>query len=172
MQLVIGRIAKAHGIGGEVSVDVRTDDPDYRFLIGGRLDTEPADRGPLLVEATRWHSGRLLVRFAGVADRSAAEALRGTMLVADSTTSPPSGATDEFWDHDLIGLDAVLTDGTPIGQITDVLHPPGSDLLVIARPERPEGPELLVPFVAKIVPSVDLVARRAVIEPPEGLLEL
>jgi 16S rRNA processing protein RimM len=169
VQLVIGRIAKAHGISGEVSVDVRTDDPDYRFAVGGQLDTEPAERGPLLVEATRWHSGRLLVRFAGVIDRSAAEALRSTLLVVDSTTSAAPPDDDEFWDHDLIGLDAVTTDGVLIGQIIDVLHPPGSDLLVV---ERVGGGELLVPFVAEIVPSVDLTARRAVITPPEGLFEL
>jgi 16S rRNA processing protein RimM len=169
MQLVIGRIAKAHGISGEVSVDVRTDDPEYRFAAGHRLDTEPAERGPLVIEATRWHSGRLLVRFEGVADRTAAEALRSTMLVVDSTTSAAPDDPDEFWDHDLIGLDAVGTDGALIGRISDVLHPPGSDLLVIARPQ---GAELLVPFVAQMVPSVDLSTGRAVIAPPEGLLEL
>jgi 16S rRNA processing protein RimM len=169
VQLVVGRIAKAHGINGEVSVDVRTDDPDHRFGVGERIDTEPAERGPLLVEATRWHSGRLLVRFAGVGDRSAAEALRSTLLVVDSTTSAAPDDDDEFWDHDLIGLDAVTFDGALIGQISDVLHPPGADLLVIARVG---GAELLVPFVAEIVPSVDLTARRAVITPPEGLFEL
>jgi 16S rRNA processing protein RimM len=169
MQLVIGRIAKAHGISGEVSVDVRTDDPDYRFAVGERLATEPADRGPLLVEATRWHSGRLLVRFAGVLDRTAALALRSTLLVVDSATSAQPDDSDEFWDHDLIGLDAVGADGVLIGQITDVLHPPGSDLLVIGRAE---AAEVLVPFVAEFVPHIDLVARQAVIAPPEGLLEL
>jgi 16S rRNA processing protein RimM len=169
MQLVVGRIAKAHGIGGEVSVDVRTDDPDSRFAAGTRLETEPAERGPLVVEATRWHSGRLLVRFTGVADRTAAEGLRSTLLVVDSATSVAPDDADEFWDHDLIGLDAVTADGEPIGQITDILHPPGADLLVIGRPS---GGELLVPFVTEIVPQVDVEARRIVIEPPEGLLEL
>jgi 16S rRNA processing protein RimM len=169
VQLVVGRIAKAHGINGEVSVDVRTDDPDHRFAVGERLDTEPAERGPLEVETTRWHSGRLLVRFTGVIDRSGAEALRSTLLVVDSATCAPPEDDDEFWDHDLIGLDAVTSEGALIGQITDVLHPPGSDLLVV---ERTSGAELLVPFVSEIVPSVDLAARRAVITPPEGLFEL
>jgi len=169
MQLVIGRIAKAHGIGGEVSVDVRTDDPDHRFAIGARLTTEPVDRGPLVVEGTRWHSGRLLVRFAGLADRSAAEALRSTLLVVDSATSAPPDDADEFWDHDLIGLEAATTGGDVIGQITDVLHTPGSDLLVIGRAD---GGEVLVPFVAEIVPRVDLEGGRVVIAPPEGLFEL
>jgi 16S rRNA processing protein RimM len=169
MQLVVGRIAKAHGIGGEVSVDVRTDDPDARFALGVSLDTEPAERGPLTVEAARWHSGRLLVRFAGLGDRSAAEALRGTLLVVDSATSAESEDDDDFWDHDLLGLDVVTTDGALIGQISDVLHPPGPDLLVVARPE---GSEALVPFVAEFVPTVDLAARRVVVVPPEGLLDL
>jgi 16S rRNA processing protein RimM len=168
MQLVVGRIAKAHGVGGEVSVDVRTDDPEHRFADGVVLETEPAERGPLEVERSRWHSGRLLVRFAGVADRSAAEGLRSTLLVVDSATSPPTD-DDEFWDHDLIGLDAVSTAGVMIGRITDVLHPPGPDLLVIARAE---GAEALVPFVARFVPTVDIGSRQVVIDPPEGLLEL
>jgi 16S rRNA processing protein RimM len=169
MQLVVGRIAKAHGIGGEVSVEVRTDDPEHRFARGTSIATDPPERGPLVILATRWHSGRLLVRFDNVIDRSAAEALRGTMLVVDSATSAVADDADEFWDHDLIGLDAVATDGQPIGRLTDVLHPPGSDLLVI---ERPGGGELLVPFVAAMVPTVDVAARRVVIDPPDGLLEL
>jgi len=169
VQLVVGRIAKAHGVGGEVSVDVRTDDPDHRFAVGAQLDTEPTDRGPLVVQATRWHSDRLLVRFAGVGDRSAAEAIRGTLLVADSATSAAPEDDDEFWDHDLIGLDAVGADQALIGQVSDVLHPPGADLLVI---RRPDGTEALVPFVAAIVPAVQLAARRIVITPPPGLLEL
>jgi 16S rRNA processing protein RimM len=169
MQLVVGRIAKAHGISGEVSVDVRTDDPDHRFGRGASIETEPAERGPLVVETTRWHSGRLLVRFAGVADRGAAEALRSTLLVVDSATSSAPEDDDEFWDHDLIGLEAVTADGVVIGEISDVLHARGSDLLVITRDG---GSEVLVPFAAEIVPSVDLGARRAVIAPPEGLFEL
>src|SRR5579862_267688 len=106
MQLVVGRIAKAHGIAGEVAVDVRTDDPDHRYAAGSSLDTDPSDKGPLIIASTRWHSGRLLIRFTGVADRTAAEALQGTLLVADSATSR-DGDDDDYWDHDLIGLSAV-----------------------------------------------------------------
>jgi 16S rRNA processing protein RimM len=169
MQLVVGRIAKAHGIGGEVSVEVRTDDVDHRFADGSRLDTEPADRGPLVVEGCRWHSGRLLVRFAGITDRTAAESLRATLLVVDSATSAAPAADDEFWDHDLVGLAAVTPDGSPIGTVTDVLHPPGPDLLVISRPQ---GDEVLVPFVADFVPVVDTASGRVEITAPEGLFDL
>jgi 16S rRNA processing protein RimM len=169
MQLVVGRIAKAHGIGGEVAVEVRTDDVEHRFATGATLKTDPAANGPLVVERSRWHSGRLLVRFAGVADRTAAEGLRNTMLVADSETSLACADANEFWDHELIGLAAHTADGAPLGEVTDVVHPPGPDLLVIAGPD---GAEVLVPFVAAIVPTVDLAGRRIVVDPPDGLLDL
>ena len=169
MELVVGRIARSHGIGGEVSVEVRTDDPEHRFAIGSRLDTEPAERGPLVVESTRWHAGRLLVRFGGVDDRTAAEQLGSTLLVVDSSTSAPIDARDEYWDHDLIGLSAVCEDGEVLGRISDVLHPPGADLFVI---ERSAGGELLLPFVAEFVPDIDVAAGRVVVTPPEGLLDL
>lgn len=168
MQLVIGRIARAHGIGGEVAVDVRTDAAEERFATGCPILTHPADRGPLTISAARWHAGRLLVRFAEVADRTAAEALQGTFLVADSGTSPP-GEPDQWWDHELIGLAAVSVDGRPVGEITDVAHPPGHDLLVI---RRPDGAEAFVPFVAAMVPTVDIAGGRIVLDPPDGLLEL
>jgi 16S rRNA processing protein RimM len=169
VQLVVGRIARAHGIGGEVSVEVRTDAPEQRFADGARLDTEPADLGPLTVTRSRWHSGRLLIAFEGVADRSAAERLRGTLLVADSATSPTTGGHDEYWDHELAGLDAVSISGEAVGVIQDVLHPPGPDLLVV---RRPDGTEALVPFVREIVPVVDQAAGRVVLDPPEGLFDL
>ena len=168
MQLVVGRIARAHGIGGEVSVDVRTDAPEQRFAVGARLDTDPAEVGPLTVRRTRWHSGRLLVAFDGVIDRTMAESLRGVMLVVDSTTSPTTDA-DEFWDHDLTGLTVESVDGMPLGVVEDVLHPPGPALLVV---RRPDGAEALVPFVREIVPMVDLAGQRIVVDAPEGLFEL
>ena len=169
MRLTVGRVARAHGVGGEVAVDVHTDDPDSRFAAGQAVETDPAERGPLTVERARWHSGRLLVRFAEVADRTAAEALRGTLLVADSSTSAAPADPDEFWDHDLVGLRAQTADGAELGVVTDVVHPPGPPLLAV---RRPDGAELLVPFVRAIVPTVDLAAGRLVVTPPDGLLEL
>lgn len=168
MQLVIGRIVRAHGVGGEVTVDVRTDAADLRFAPGTRLETDPAPRGPLTVRRSRWHSGRLLVAFDEVGSRDEAEALRGTLLVADSASSPPVD-DDEFWDHQLAGLAVVTVDGASVGEVEDVAHPPGADLLVI---RRTGGEELLVPFVRAIVVEVDLTAGRLVIDPPDGLLEL
>lgn len=168
MQLVVGRIAKAHGIAGEVAVDVRTDDPDHRYVPGASLATDPPERGPLTLTTARWHCGRLLVRFDGVNDRNAAEALQGTLLVADSETSR-AGEDEDFWDHDLIGLTVVDTAGSVVGTVTNVLHPPGPAVLAV---DRGEAGEALVPFVSELVPTIDLPAGRLTIDPPDGLLDL
>jgi 16S rRNA processing protein RimM len=169
VQLVVGRIARAHGVGGEVSVEVRTDDPDVRFAVGSRLETDPAERGPLTVQRARWHTGRLLVRFDEVVDRDSAEALRNTMLVVDSATSAPLDDDNEFWDHDLIGLRVLTLDGTELGRVADVLHPPGSDVLAV---QVSDDREVLIPFVRSMVPEVDVRRGHVVVDPPDGLLEL
>lgn len=170
MELVVGRVGRPHGIRGEVTVEVRTDDPGDRFAPGRMIATDPAESGPLTVEAVRWHSGRLLVRFAGVDDRTAAEAVRGVLLVVDSADLPPSDDPDEFYDHELIGLIAVTVDGAKIGTVIEVRHL-GQDLLVIERAAA-DGTEaeVLVPFVSALVPDVDVTAGRVVIDPPPGLL--
>jgi 16S rRNA processing protein RimM len=169
MQIVVGRIRRPHGIRGEVSVEVRTDEPERRFIVGGTLTTDPAERGPLTLTASRWHSGNLLLSFEEVPDRTAAEELRGTWLVMDSADLGPTGNPDEFYDHELIGLTAVTKDGQTVGPVTDVRHF-GQDLLVIKSAAAADG-ELLVPFVAAIVPEVDVAAGRLVLDPPPGLLE-
>ena len=171
MQLVVGRIAKAHGVHGEVAVEVRTDDVERRFAVGAVLETEPPERGPLAVRAVRPHSGRLLVHFDAVDDRFAADALRGTMLVVDSATSPPTDDPEEFWDHDLVGLAVVDTAGTRIGELVEVVHLPTQDLLVVRRDGGDSAGEVLVPFVAEIVPEVDIGGGRIVVDPPPGLLD-
>ena len=168
MILVVGRIGHAHGVKGEVSVEVRTDDPDRRYADGSVLATDPPERGPLTVARTRPHHGRLLVQFAEVEDRNTAETLRGTLLVVDAASA---GETDEgeWWDHDLIGLTAVTTDGTKLGSVDDVVHVPGSPLLSIVDDD---GREVLVPFVTAFVPEVDVAGGRIVVDPPPGLLDL
>jgi 16S rRNA processing protein RimM len=167
MQIAVGQIARAHGLRGEVTVAVRTDDPDVRFVPGTTLATEPPDRGPLTVAAIRWHSGRLLVTFEGVRDRNGAEDLRGTLLVLDSASIPAPDDPDEFYDHQLIGLGVVTSAGDAVGEVTDVLHH-GQDLLVV---RRGPGAETLVPFVSAIVTDIDVAGGRLVIDPPPGLLD-
>ncbi|MER5650341.1 ribosome maturation factor RimM [Streptosporangium sp. NPDC002524] len=169
MQLVVGRIGRPHGLRGDVSVEVRTDEPDRRFAPGTALATDPASAGPLVVESRRWHSGILLVRFEGVTGRDRAEDLRGTMLVIDSDDIPPPDDPDEFYDHQLIGLTVVKPGGEAVGEVSDVLHH-GQDLLVVRRGE-PGAAEVYVPFVKALVPEVDLVKGILVVDGPPGLLD-
>src|SRR5258708_31380090 len=174
MQLVVGRVRRPHGIRGELTVRVHTDARDLRLAAGSVPATEPAARGPVTVSASRWHSGRLLVTFAGYAGRSQAEELRGTLLVMDSSEVGPAADPEEFHDYELIGLEVLTRAGEPVGVVADVLHQ-GQDLLVIQPQEgRPAGAhgEVLVPFVAAIAPEVDITAGRLVIDPPPGLLDL
>ncbi len=170
MQLVVGRVGRPHGLRGEVTVEVRTDDPDQRFAAGSALATIPAERGPLTVSASRWHSGRLLVAFAGYEDRDAAEELRDTVLAIDSDELAPLADPAEFYDHDLIGLRVLTRSGEQVGSVADVLHH-GQDLLVVEGLGARSGAEIMVPFVAAIVPEVDVAAGMLVIDPPPGLLD-
>jgi len=168
MLLVVGRVGRAHGLRGEVLVDVRTDSPELRLAPGAVLATDPADAGPLTIGTGRVHSGRLLLHFDGVADRTAAEALRGVLLLAEVDPDVLPDDEDEWYDHQLVGLDAVLADGELLGHVREVLHLPGHDVLAVTRPD---GIEVLVPFVTEIVPDVDVAANRLVVTPPPGLLE-
>ena len=174
MRVIVGRIGRPHGIRGEVVIGVRTDEPDLRFAVGSVVDASrsaeddlPADRVPLKVATVRWHSGQLLVGFAGIADRTAAGELTGSWLSIDSSQLPATSDPDEFRDHELIGLSVRTTAGDPVGVVTDMLHY-GQDLLVV---RRADGGESLVPFVQALVPEVDLGAGVVVIDPPPGLLD-
>ncbi|TLQ43509.1 ribosome maturation factor RimM [Streptomyces marianii] len=168
MQLVVARIGRAHGIKGEVTVEVRTDEPELRLAPGAVLATEPASAGPLTIETGRVHSGRLLLRFEGVRDRNGAEALRNILLIAEVDPDAVPEEPDEYYDHQLMDLDVVLADGTEIGRITEISHLPSQDLLIV---ERPDGSEVMIPFVEEIVTEIDLAGQRAVIDPPPGLVD-
>lgn len=172
MDLVVGRVAKAHGVTGEVVVDVRTDDPDSRFGPGKTLRGRVGRGGPereFEIESVRDHAGRLLVRFTGVADRNAADALRGTLFLVDSGSLPPIDDPDEFYDHQLEGLRVETVDGETVGVVGEVLHTAAGELLAV-RTEA--GAEILVPFVGAIVTSVSLSDQTVVIDPPDGLLNI
>ncbi|MGW4164379.1 ribosome maturation factor RimM [Streptomyces sp. NPDC004788] len=168
MQLVVARIGRAHGIKGEVTVEVRTDEPELRLGPGAVLHTDPASAGPLTIESGRVHSGRLLLRFEGVRDRNGAEALRNTLLIADVDPDELPEEEDEYYDHQLVDLDVVLADGTEIGVISEISHLPSQDLFIV---ERPDGSEVMIPFVSEIVTEIDLENQRAVIAPPPGLID-
>ena len=170
----MGRIGRPHGIRGEVTVEVRTDEPDHRFRRGARLDTVPPRPGAavpatLTVAGSRWHQGRLLIDFEEVGDRDAAEGLRNVVLMVEVDPRARPEDPEEFYDHQLTGLTAVVS-GTEerVGEVTEVLHSGAQDLLVV---RRDDGREVLVPFVSALVPQVDLLAGRLLVVDQPGLLD-
>ena len=172
MDLVVGRVIKAHGIAGEVVVEVRTDDPDSRFASQAVLRGRAKDgaQRSFTVESVRDHGERLLIRLAGVADRNAADELRGTVFLVDTAELPAIDDPDEFYDHELEGLRVVTADGVAVGAVAEVLHTAAGELLAVKADG--DGREVLVPFVSAIVTSVSRDHGTIVIDPPEGLLEL
>ncbi|UMG93033.1 ribosome maturation factor RimM [Nocardioides sp. TF02-7] len=171
IEVVVGRIGKPHGLRGEVTVDVRTDEPERRYAAGVRLLAE-APRGSafghptLTVARARWHQSVLLVTFEELADRTAAESARGVVLRVEVADDERPEDPDEFYDHQLEGLAAHDVDGTHLGEVVGLVHG-AQDLLRIRTTDRREA---LVPFVAALVPEVDLDARRVVIADRPGLV--
>lgn len=168
MELVVARVGRPHGLGGEVSVEVRTDDPGRRFEPGARYSTDPASAGPLTLETVRDHNGRMLLTFDEVPDRTAAEGLRGVLLLVDVDEQAEDDEPDAWYDHQLVGLTARTVDGTDAGVVTAVEHGAAQDLLVL---RLPSGRTARVPFVAALVPEVDVAAGHVLLDPPGGLLD-
>jgi 16S rRNA processing protein RimM len=172
IEVLVGRIGKPHGLRGDVTVDVRTDEPERRFALGAVLRCEPP-RGShtphrtLTVGATKWHQGVLLVRFEEIPDRTAAEAARGILLRADIPADASPDDPDEFYDHQLVGLAAYDVDGTALGEVTGLVHGGAQDLLAI---RTPDGRDTLVPFVKALVPEVDVAGGRVVVADRPGLV--
>ena len=160
MKLNVGRIGKAHGILGEATIEVRTDEAEDRFAIGAVLETE--SHGNLTVASARVHNGILLLSFDGIEDRNAIEGLRNELLYADVDIDAPGLDEDDYHVLQLIGCKAYLVDGDEFGEVTEVLNLPGQDVLVI----KSESTETLIPFVRQLVPIVDIKARRMTVIPP------
>jgi 16S rRNA processing protein RimM len=171
VELTVGRVVKAHGVTGELVVEIRTDDPETRFARGATLRARASDHDErnYVVEAVRPHGSRLLLRLEGVPDRAAADALRGSVFVIDSEDLPPIDEPDTYYDHQLEGLLVRTTAGLDIGTVAEVLHTAAGELLAV---DRADAGELLVPFVSAIVTSVSLNSGIVEIDPPVGLLEL
>jgi 16S rRNA processing protein RimM len=168
VRVVVARVGRALGVRGDVLVDVLTDEPERRLIPGAELHIAGQQR-TLRIESDRPHGGRLCLHFVGIDDRTAAEALTGSLLEAERPDGERPEDPDEFYDDDLIGLEVVTEAGEAVGSVTEVLHLPAQDVLAVRQ--SPDRPEVLVPFVAEIVPIVDLDNRRIVISPPDGLLD-
>jgi 16S rRNA processing protein RimM len=172
-QLLVARIGKPHGLLGEVTVQLHTDDPQRRFADGAVLATQAgAGSGvprQLTVRSTRVHRGIWLVAFEGIPDRTGAESLRGTRLFVDAAEGLPDDDDEGWYEDELAGLAAVTVDGQEVGTVTALQTGAAQDLLVV---RLAAGGEALVPFVESIVPVVDIPGHRVVLDPPPGLLEL
>lgn len=164
MELTVATVGRAHGLRGEVAVDVRTDTPAERFAVGTVLRTVPATAGPLTVTRARDQQGRWYLTFAEASDRTAAELLRGVELVVEVDASDEE---DAWYPYELAGLRVELGDGTVVGEVVGLEHLPAQDALVV---RETGGERTLVPFVRAIVPVVDVPGGRVVLDPPRGLL--
>jgi 16S rRNA processing protein RimM len=172
IEVVVGRIGKPHGVRGEVTVDVRSDEPERRFAVGAQLRARPpagsaSGLQSLTVARTRWHQGVLLALFEEIPDRNAAEAARGTLLhvTLDAADSPED--PDEFYAHQLVGLTAYDVDGTRLGEVTALVPGGAQDLLTV---RTVDGRDALVPFVRALVPEVDVAGGRVVVADRPGLV--
>jgi 16S rRNA processing protein RimM len=172
VHLLVARIGKPHGIRGEVTVQLFTDDPASRFAPGEVLAAEPAANGPLTVRSARWNKQILVVGFEEVPDRNRAEELRGTQLFFEpSEESAPDSdpdAEEGWYEHDLVGLSAVV-DGRAVGEVVELVTGAAQDLLVV---RLGSGSEAMIPFVDQIVPEIDPEAGTVTLTPPPGLLDL
>lgn len=170
-QLRVGRVLKAHGLKGALKLELYTDDPEGRFAPGASFTLQVPEhskwhRKTIQVREFRWMNASPVVFFEGVDDRTEAESLVKAILWVDHDDDAVSREPDAWYDHQLIGLD-VVRDGEVIGRIARVDHLPAQDLLIVSSGDR----EVMVPFVAAIVPEVDVEAGRVVVTPPAGLFE-
>ncbi len=165
-RVVVGRLGRPHGIRGEVTVEIRTDEPELRFAPGSSVFLSSGKSAA--IENIRWHQNLLLVKFAGIKDRNDSETLRGQLVEVEVDDLDLPEDEDEFYDRQLVGL-RVLENEAQVGLIEDVLHLPGHDLLSI---RLKDGREMLLPFVEEFVPEIDLESSTIHITPPQGLMEV
>ncbi len=172
--LVVARVGKPHGLRGEVTVRLHTDEPERRLGVGTVLATEaePGSGVPreLTVRSTRVHRGIWLVAFEEVPDRTGAEGLRGTHLVVDADDAD-AAADDEdvFTEDELVGMAVLDPSGATVGEVTGLELGSAQDRLLVRLADGREG---RVPFVAALVPEVDVAGRRVVVDAPAGLFDL
>jgi len=176
-RVAVGRVAGAHGLRGEIAVDVLSDVPG-RFAPGASLllTAAGAPPRPVVVAAARnftsRHKDRLLLSLQGIADRTAAEALRGALLEVDAAAVPPA-PEGSYYHYDLVGCRCIDRRAGELGEVVEVVEGGGGDLLRVVSPARGDEParELLLPFVDAYLAEVDVTGRRILWDLPEGLIE-
>jgi 16S rRNA processing protein RimM len=164
----VGRVARPHGIRGQVVVNPDTDFPEERFRVGSTLFAIRAGCiEPFVVTTSRIQQGRPVIGLEGVADVDAARELAGLefRVPLEDLAALPDGM---FYRHDLVGCAVETTDGSLVGQVAEVEGDVGNSRLVVQR----DAGELLIPLTLAICTTIDPAARRIVIAPPAGLIEL
>lgn len=167
MAHLVARVGKAHGLRGEVTVQVHTDSPEERF-VPGAVFADEAGQTAYTLRSARLHNGIWLLAFEGTNDRSAAEALRGVRLHVPEDGDDEDD-DDAWYEEDLVGLQVVDPSGAVLGTVTGLEVRPAQDLLGIALTDGRTGQ---VPFVAELVPEVDVNSGRVVVAAPPGLFDL
>jgi 16S rRNA processing protein RimM len=168
--IVIAHIARAWGIKGEVIADLHTDFPDRFDDVEAVTLRRGATEREAVLEGYRFHKGRVLLKFEGVDTMSDAELLAGFDVRIDEAElyELPEG-DDLYWEFDLVGCRVETVDGETVGEVEALLGTDGGDILSV---RRSDGKEVLIPFVDEICPTVDVEAKRIVVDPPEGLFDL
>ncbi|MBP8881020.1 MAG: ribosome maturation factor RimM [Dermatophilaceae bacterium] len=176
MSHVVARIGRPHGIKGEVTVQLHTDNPAERFAVGTVLPTRaPKGSGvplTLTIAGARDHNGIWLLAFEEIPDRTGAEGLRGTRLltpIGEEELLEPDGGGDVWYEEQLVGLRAERPDGSFVGTVAALHIGPGQDRLALTLEG---GRTAYIPFVSALVPTVDIRGGRIVVDPPPGLLDL
>lgn len=174
----VGTIGKTHGLRGEVAINPDTDFPDTRFAPGAALLVKRGNALETLTIATvRFHKGRPLVTFTGVATIEQAEALGRPALWVRASDRPAAPA-GQFYHDALIGCRVETVAGDAVGDVTRIDETGGVPLLVVvaAAPDGGDGSqgrdEVLIPLAESICRVIDPAARRIVIDPPDGLLDV
>jgi 16S rRNA processing protein RimM len=162
--VLVGAVAGAFGVRGEVRLKSFCAEPAAIARYGPLVAEDGRAFGVTLVRPL---AGAFAARLTGVADRDAAEALRGARLYAPRDRLPPLG-DDEFYHADLIGMEAVDPGGAPLGRVRAVYDHGAGDVIEVARPGKAE---LVLPFTRAVVPTVDVAGKRMIVDPPEGLLD-
>ncbi len=161
---------KAFGIRGEVSAEILTDFPERFDATEAVTLRRGSDVRPATVDGHRFHKGRVLLKLAGIDTMTDAERLVGyDVVVPDEQLYELPEGEDLYYEFDLVGCAVVTTDGIDVGSVETVLRTGAQDLLTV---RRQTGAEALIPFVDEICVEVDVEAKRIVIDPPEGLLDL
>ena len=158
-------VTAPHGVQGAVRIKSFTEQPEDVAGYGPLTDEAGLRRFELRVVGAG--KGVVIARLSGVEDRNQAEALRGLRLYLPRSALPQTEA-EEYYHADLIGLEAVLADGTPVGRVRAIHDFGAGDTLELARPG---APALMVPFTRAVVPSIELASGRLVLDPPPGLLD-